>query len=82
MLAFYYISNKVVKCKELVCTSLESNTRKRRTETPELTQGFWVGDYSEWLEGRLTNIKQAYDDNDNVSDIEFMEIVVENTWDT
>jgi len=61
---------------------LREQYKKEKNRDPELTQGFWVGDYSEWLEGRLTNIKQAYDDNDNVSDIEFMEIVVENTWDT
>jgi len=58
--------------------NLREQYKKDKNRDPDLTQGFWVGEYSEWLEGRLINIQQAYDDNDNISDDEFMGIVKEN----
>jgi len=58
--------------------NLREQYKKEKNRDPDLTQGFWVGEYAEWLEGRLINIQQAYDDNDNISDDEFMGIVKEN----
>ena len=61
---------------------LREQYKKEKNRDPDLSLGFWVGEYSEWLESRLINIQQAFEDNDNISDAEFMEIVEENTWDT